>query len=278
MTGPAVFVFRELVGAIRIKTGLLFLGLIAAIFAFLAIFSCFFLAGTPVETHALSASPPGEVTVYLSPRLSDQEINTLYQSLLARHDVAQVHFLLGSELTPPRLGGAFVIQATTPAAATALGKVIGSLTGVEKTVVMQQATHIHLSLSLPARIGLLLGLVVTGFLALFIARATFLNLLHDFAPHITLMELAGAPERTVQSAIVVLGLICGLAAAALLIAVVYIVHTSALSPSGAVLSTAAGLTDSARVLAASLLSLLIGLVFGGLAGILGASFIPRFRT
>ncbi len=273
-----MFVFRELVGTIRIKTGMLFLGLITAIFAFLAIFSCFFLAGTPVETRALPASPPGEVTVYLSPRLSNQEINALYQSLLARPDVAQIHFLLGSELTPPRMGGAFVIQATSPSAAATLGKVIGSLAGVEKTSVVQQATHIHLNLSLPARIGLLLGLVVTGFLALFIARATFLNLLHDFAPHIVLMELAGAPERTLQSAIIVLGLICGLVAGVLLIAVVYIIHTSALSPSGTLLSTAAGFTDSARVLVASLLSLLIGLVFGGLAGILGASFIPRFRA
>ena len=278
MTGPALFVFRELVGAVRVKTGLLFLGLIAAIFAFLAIFACFFLAGTPVESHARATASPGEVTVYLSPRLSEGQINTLYQSLLARPDVAEIHFLFGSELTPPRFGGAFVIRATTPGVATALGKDVEQLVGVDHVAVTRQANHIRLSLALPVRIGLLLGLVVTGFLALFIARIAFLDLLHNFAPHITLMDLAGAPERTLQAAIIVVGLGCGLIAGVALIAAVYAIHASALSPSSMVLSRAAGLTDSARVLASGLLSVLIGLLFGGLSGILGASFIPRFRT
>lgn len=272
---PFFFLFRELLGATRMKSGLLFLGMTAAIFAFLAVFSCFFLVGTPTAVH--SATSLGTITVYLSPKLSDQDVQTLYLKLRDRADVANVHFLFASEIASDQPGGAFRVRAANPAHAAALATTIGKLIGVRQVIVAPRGTT-RLDLPRPVRIGLVLGLVMSGFLLLFIARAAFLDLLRGFSPQIVLMDLAGTHARTMQVPVIALGAVCGLIASIVLIAIVYVLHISALSPSGAILSTAPGLTDGGRVLASSLLSLLIGPVLGTLAGIYGASLIPRFRT
>ncbi len=274
---PFFFLFRELLGAIRMRSGLLFLGMTAAIFAFLAVLSCFFLVGTPTGTPVHSTTSLGTITVYLSPQLSDQDVQTLYLKLRDRADVADVHFLFGAEIAPDQFGGAFRVRAADPAHAAALGATIGKLNGVRQVIVAPRGTT-RLNLPTPVRIGLLLGLVVSGFLSLFIARAAFLELLRGFAPQIVMMDLAGTPERAMQVPVIALGVACGLIASIVLIAIVYVLHISALSPSGAILSTAPGLTDGGRVLTSSLLSLFLGLVLGTLAGVLGASLIPRFRT
>ena len=274
---PFFFLMHELLGTMRAKSALLFLGMIVTMFLFLAIFSCFFLVGTPVYAPSHSQVSPGEITVYLSPKLSNQDVDALYRQLRDRPDVADVHFLFAAELVPGRPGGAFRVRAVDPAHAAGLAAAINKMAGVEQVIAAPRSTGTKLNLSMSVRIGLVLGLVVTGFSTLFIARAAFHELLRGFTPQIVLMELAGTAHRTMQAPIIALGIICGLVASVALIVVIYVLHVSALSPSGAVLSTAAGLTSPGRVLASSLLSLLLGLVLGALAGMLGASLLSRFQ-
>jgi len=276
---PFFFLFRELLGAVRAKSGALLVGMIALILVFLGVFSCFFLLGRPAGTPIRRDAPPWDITAYISPKLSTQAVDDLYRRLRDRPDVAAINYVLAGELVPGRPGGAFRVRVTDPTKATALARELEKINGVTEVITAKRNLSGRLVLPGSVRIGLLIGLVVSGFASLFLARMAFGELLHGFYPEIKLMRLAGTPERTMQGPVVALGIVCGLLAGLVLIVVIYILHLSALSSSGAILSTAAGLRDPGRVLTASLLSLFLGLFLGSLSGLLGASLLssPRFQ-
>ncbi len=273
---PGVFLFRELLGAMRVKSGLLLLGLIGLIFVFLAVFSCFFILGTPDGSVPGASSPPGEITCYLSPKLSTDAVQRLYQRLLARKDVAAVIYAFAEELSPGRPGGAFRVRAADQRKLDSLVGALEKMEGIVEVAVPAGTFSGDIQLPASVRIGLLIGLLVSGLSILLVARIAFGELLRGFSPEIRLLVLSGTPERALQGPVVGLGLVSGLLASVILIVALYVVHASALS--GAVLTAAAGLLDGHRVLTASLLSLLLGLLMGGLSGLLGASLLSRFRA
>lgn len=272
---PGVFLFRELLGAMQAKSGLLLLGLVGLIFTFLAVFSCFFILGTPDGAVPGPSPSPGEITCYISPKLSTDEVQGLYRRLFERGDVAAVTYAFAGELSPGRPGGAFRVRAADQTKVDSLVGDLEKMEGVTEVTVPARAFSGEIQLSDPVRIGLLIGLLVSGLSSLFVARIAFGGLLRGFAPEIRLLRLSGTPERALQGPVVALGIASGLLASIVLIVAIYAIHASALS--GAVLTTAAGLLDGKRVLTASLLSLLLGFLMGSLSGLLGASLLSRFH-
>ncbi len=272
---PGVFLFRELLGAMRVKSGLLLLGMIALIFIFLAVFSCFFILGTPDGSPPGPTASPGEITCYVSPRLSTDEIQGIYRRLIEREDVAAVTYVFAGELSPGRPGGAFRVRAADQRKIDALAGDLEKMDGIVEVAIPARTFSGDIQLPPAVRIGLLIGLLVSGLSILLIARIAFGELLRGFSPEIRLLLLSGTPERALQGPVIGLGVVSGLLASIVLIVVLYVIHASALS--GAVLTAAAGLLDGSRVLTASLLSLLLGLLMGGLSGLLGASLLSRFH-
>ena len=267
---PGVFIFRELLGAVRGKAAGLILGMIGLLFAFLAIFSCFFVLGTSDGSSTGVSSSAKAVTCYISPKLSVDEVQGLYRGILARDDVAAVTYVFAAEISPDRPGGAFVVQPTDSGDVNALVEALRTLSGVTE-VDAGGVTGEEIHLSTPIRIGLLIGLLVTGLASLLVGRIAFLELLRNFSPELNLLHLSGTPDWSVQAPVVWLGIAAGVVASLILIVVLYALHASALS--GAAPAAAAGLLHQGRVLTAALLSLLLGIIMGGLCGGLGAGLL-----
>ncbi len=273
---PGLFIFRELVSAMRVKSGALFLSMIVLIFLFLGVFSCFFILGTPENTGSVHTASSEEITVYLSPQITTAAIQQLYQSLLERNDVASVIYAFAEELPTDHLGGAFLVRAADQNKLASLTAELKRTPGVTDVVAPARAASFSgIKLSSPERIGLLIGLLVSGLSSLFVARAAFMELLRGFSSEIKLLRLSGTPERAIQIPVAFLGLATGLLAGIILFIVIYVLHVSA--SSGALLTAAAGLLDRSRVLAAGLLSLFLGVLMGALSGVLGASLLSKFQ-
>jgi cell division protein FtsX len=198
-------------------------------------------------------------------------VQDIYLEIQEWEEVRQVNFLLAQELETGRAGGILRVQVRSPSGIDVLLERLASISeivGVDSATRQQKRV---LTLSTPARIGLLIGLAMSAFASLIVARRGFGELLSTFAREIRLMRLSGTPEKTIHQPIVVLGVLCGLLASLLLIAVVYLLHYVAVSHPEALLRSTPGLVESGRVLTVSLLSLLLGLAMGGLIGVVGAS-------
>jgi len=89
-----------------------------------------------------------------------------------------------------------------------------------------------------------------------------------------MLRLSGISERVVFSLVVALGVLIGLLGALFLLALLYLLHQIALSNADA-FSLFGGLTSGIRVLGVGLMGVVLGTVFGGLAGLLGASLLHR---
>ncbi len=268
-----LFILNELIKAINTKSGRLLAVVVLLIFCFLALFSSLFLLGVPAPTHGdtgpLLAS--GEVAAHLSPRLSPEAVQDVYLEIREWEEVRQVNFLFTQELEAGRGGGILRILTRSPSAVASLLERLAStpeIVQIDSSTTPQKRV---LSLSTPVRIGLLIGLAISAFASLIVSRRGFGELLTSFGREIRLMHLSGTPERTFQPSIVALGALCGLLASLLLIVAVYLLHFVAVSHPEALLRSASGLVESGRVLAVSLLSLLLGLALGGLIGAVGAS-------
>ncbi len=273
---PGVFIFRELIGTMRVKSGALFLMMIVLLFVFLGVFSCFFILGTPENGASIHTGSPEEITVYLSPRITTAAIQELYQNLLERDDVLSVIYTFAEELSSDRFGGAFRVRAVDQRKVASLAAELKQTPGVTDVIVPARAASFSgIKLSSPERIGLLIGLLVSGLSSLFVARMAFMELLRGFSSEIKLLRLSGTSERTIQIPVAFLGLSAGLLAGLILLIVIYVLHASAVS--GALLATAAGLLDRGRVLTAGLLSLFLGVLMGLLSGVLGASLLSKFQ-
>lgn len=270
MISTFLFLLGELLGAVRTKSGTLLIAVVLLIFSFLALFSSFFLLGTPVEEENGPVLAPQEIMAYLSPRLSPGEVDELYSKIREWKDVQRINYLFAQELQEDQAGGVFLIRAISTSVVVPLLETLGSIEGIAQ-VVSAPNTQNTLSLSTPVRIGLLIGLAVSAGASMLIARHGFRELLRSFTEEIRLMHLSGTAERMIQTPIITLGVLCGFVASLLLIVAVYLFHFFAVSHPEAILRTASGLVEPGRVLTVSLLSLILGLVMGGLVGVLGAS-------
>ena len=271
MTSSSLFVFSELLGAIRIKSGALLAVVVLLIFSFLALFSSFFLLGTPMEGEREQTLAPEEIMVHLSPRLSQEAAQELYSRIREWQDVQQINYLFAQELEADQVGGVLLIRAVSQSVVASLLKLLESTNDVLRVDSPGSSRRRALSLSTSVQIGLLIGLAVSALASLVAARRGFKELLYDFADEIRLMRLSGTSEQTIQPPIIALGIVCGLLAGLLLVVVVYLLHYFAVSQPQALLRAASGLIEAGRVRTVSLLSLLLGFIMGGLVGTLGAS-------
>jgi len=266
----SVFLLRELLGAVRLRSAV-FLGLtLLFVFVFLASFASFFLLGTAPAPADGGGLAPDEVIVRLSPRLSAAAIDELYLRLQERPDLARIRFQFAEELSPGETGGRFTIRASSPAAVPAIVEAAKGMSGVISVEAGRAPDPAGGPvLSTTARIGLLCGLVGSVALSLIAARRGFRHLLRGFAGEIRLLRLAGVSERVIQRPVIGLGLGIGLLAGVLLVLGVYLLHLAV----GPHAIGAAGAAEAGRVLAVSLVGLALGLVVGGLIGVYGASIL-----
>lgn len=272
---PFLFLFRELLGSIRARSAL-FLALTGLLlFLFLAIVGTFFLipATSRTETGEEGSLPIEEIQVHLSPRLSSATVDRMYLEIRARDDVERIVFRFSQEVDRTASGGVFVIDPSSPDAASELVADLQSLNGVTEVVERRSQRELDQSL-LPtaARIGLLSSLVVTIALSLLFARSGYRELLRCFSGEIRLLRLSGISERTVVYLTVGMGVLIGSLAGLLLLVILYVLHYVVISQ-GTHAAILEGLTSGGRILGVSLVNLLLGSVLGGLIGLYGASLV-----
>ena len=267
-----LFILNELLGSLNAKSVGVLAVFVLLIFSFLALFSSLFLLGITAGEQRGLPHTSNEVTAYLSPRLSSETVQDVYLKIRALDEVRQVNFLFAQELEAGQAGGILRIQVFDPSVIAALSERLTSIPEIVRLESAETPQRSALHLSSPVRIGLLIGLAVSAFASLIVARRGFRTVLASFAKEMQLMRLSGTTERTVQPPVVALGALCGLLASLLLIIAVYLLHYSAVSHPEALLRAAPGLIESGRVLTVCVLSLLLGLALGGLIGVVGASY------
>jgi len=271
-----LFLFRELLGAIRARSALFFALTGLLLFVFLAVVGTFFLVpssslAVPAENGSL---PIEEIQMYLSPRLSSATVDRMYLDIREREDVERIVFRFSQELDGDASGGVFVIDPRSPDVALELVAVLQSLNGVTQVIERRsQAAPGRSPLSTSARIGLLLSLVLTIALSLVFARVGYRELLRSFAGEIRLLRLSGISEQTVVPLAVGIGILIGFLAGLLLLVILYVLHYVIISQSAPPAAILAGLASGGRILGVSLINLALGLILGGLIGLYGASLL-----
>jgi cell division protein FtsX len=263
------FLLGNLLRTIDSRSGSLFIVLILLIFSSGALFSSFFLLGTPTPDDTGPSLSADEVFVHLSPRLSQQKINDLYLKIRESEDVSQINYRYPQEFGLEAVEGLLVIKAVSVAKVTGLVDALSAIDGIA-TVDSLSTRHAD-SLSAPVKIGLLIGLALSIVGSLIAARYAFAELLKSFSEEIRMMRLAGTAEQVIQPPIVAIGALCGIIAGLLLIVAIYLLRFLAITHPGFLLHATSGWVDPARVLTVSLGGFLLGLVLGGLVGALGAS-------
>jgi cell division protein FtsX len=273
---PFLFLFRELLGAIRARSALFFALTGLLLFVFLAVVGTFFLvpSASLAEAAEDGSLPIEEIQVRLSPRLSSATVDRMYLDIRARQDVERVVFRFSQELDRDASGGVLVIRPMSPDAASELVAALRSLNGVTEVIERRsQGEPDRSPLSTAARIGLLSSLVLTIALSLFFARIGYRELLRSFAGEIRLLRLSGISERTVVPLTVGIGILIGFLAGLLLLVILYVLHYVVVSQGGTSPAILAGLASGGRILGVSLVNLFLGLVLGGLIGLYGASLL-----
>ncbi len=272
---PFLFLFRELLGAIRARSALFFTLAGLFLFAFLGVVATFFLLPSPsgMSPDEVDALPVDEIRSYLSPRLSSATINRMYLDLRARDDVRRIVFRFSQELERESSGGVFVIEPSSSDAASALVDDLRRLNGVTEVVERRSTREpTKAPLSAAVRIGLLVSLVVTVGLSLLSARSGYRELLRSFSAEIRLLRLSGISEQAVVPLTVGVGLVIGFLAGLLLLVILYVLHYVVVSQAGGA-GMLEALADGNRILIVSLLNLLLGVILGGLVGLYGASLL-----
>jgi len=272
---PFLFLFRELLGAIRARSALYFALMGLFLFIFLALAAAFFLVPPSIsaDNAADGSLPIEEIQAILSPRLSSATVDALYLDIRGRSDVSRVAFHFAQELVSGASGGVFVIHPATSSVAQDLVADLRIMNGVTEVVERRRQVDLDRSpLSTAARIGLLIALVLAIALSLLFARSGYRELLRDFAGEIRLLRLSGISERTVIPLTVGIGILIGFLAGLLLLVILFVLHYVMLSQA---MSQPAldGLADGGRILMISLVNLVLGLVLGGLIGLYGASLL-----
>jgi cell division protein FtsX len=263
------FLLGNLLRAINSRSGSLFIVLILLIFSSGALFSSFFLLGTPTPNDTGPSLSADELFIHLSPRLSQQKINDLYLKIREWEDVSQINYCYPQEFGLEAVEGLLVIKAVSVGKVTGL---IDALSAIDEITDVDSLSTRHAdSLSASVKIGLLIGLALSIVGSLIAARYAFAELLKAVSEEIRMMRLAGTAEQVIQPPIVAIGALCGIIAGLLLIVVIYLFRFLAITHPGFLLHATSGWVDPARVLMVSLVGFLLGLVLGGLVGALGAS-------
>lgn len=269
------FLFGNLLGAINGKIGGLFLGVITLVLISLLIFAGFFLFGQTDKDSNSPALAPGELVVYLSPQLSSDDVQSLYQEIMQMSETERVNYRFAQELGFDRAGGVFILLTRDVSDAPTIKKAVSQLPGVTNIDSGAQASASDISLSSTLWIGLLIGLIISIAASLVLARHSFSLLLERFSAEIRLLRLSGAPVWVFQAPVVALGVLCGLIAAMLLVVIVYLFHFFAASSPQIAVNAARGLIEPGKVVLVSILGSLVGVILGSLIGILGASLTSK---
>ncbi len=258
-----LFLERELLGAIRARSGLHFGLTIFFLLVFLGSFASFFLfpAAPPQGGTGLAAN---EIVVLLSPRLSATTIDDLYVALQERDDVLRVQFDFPEEVSAQMTGGRFTLAARSISSVEPLVEAVGALDGVIGTQVGEPVQPMGVMLSSGAKIGLLAGLLASAVISLLLSRWGFRSLLQSFRSEIRMMRLAGLPAGLLYPPLVGLGVLMGFLAGLLLLAGIFLLpfaapHETATLPLGV-----------GRLLTVGLVSLALALTMGALIGLFGA--------
>jgi len=270
-----LFLFRELLGAIRTKSAIYFALSGFLLFLFLASVACFFMIVPSSVSRSAEGQPVEEIRVFLSPRLSSATIDQWFLEWREREEIAGLRFKFAQEFDESASGGVFVISLADPAVASVLASEFREIEGVTDVIeVPREPTIETLSISLTIRISLLVILVLAVAASLLCARRGYRELLTAFSGEIRMLRLSGISERIVFTLVVALGVLMGLLGGLLLLAVLYLLHQIALSNADA-FSLLGGLTSGIRILGVGMMVLVLGTLLGGLAGLLGASLLHR---
>ncbi len=261
------FLEGELLGAIRARSATFLSLAVVSLFLFLGCFASLFLIPSPRAGEA-SGAEATKIVAYVSPRLSTTSVNSLFLRLQERADVLSVRFDLPEDVTSDRTGGTFTLVARSADAVAGLVDALRATDGI--TSVEKTAATGGLVLSSGARIGLLCGLAVCALLSLLLARAGFRSLLSSFRNEIRMMRLSGVPEREILAAVVVAGLLMGFLAGLLLVVGLALYTLSVTSGTPEAL-------DVTRLIGVGVVSLLLGMLMGGLMGLLGAGHLGSSR-
>jgi cell division protein FtsX len=267
------FLFRELLGAVRPRSGGFLILMSLLIFVFLGSFASLFLFVTPADEVLATTLEPSEVGVRLSPRLTSVAIDALYYAIQERSDVAAIRFEFAQESDRGGSGGLFVVQLAAGADIAAFSEAVGAMEGViavDSTSGDDEPRPLSLAASI--RVALLLGLVVSAVLSLVVGRIGFRRLLEDFSGEIRLLRLSGIAPSTISPPIIALGVLLGLLSGLLIVAGISLLHVASSVDAA---YAANGLTDGARVIGILLVDILLGAIMGGLTGLLGASLLSQ---
>jgi len=269
----ALFLFRELLGVIRTKSAVFFALSWVLLFLFLASVACFFMIAPSSTTSSIEGQPIEEIRVFLSPRLSSATIDQWFLTWREREDIAGLHFRFAQELDEEDSGGLFIVTPADTSLASVLASEFMAVEGVTRVVEVprEPITEIQ-TVSLAIRIALLVTLVLTITASLLCSRRGYRELLMAFSGEIRMLRLSGVSERVLFTLIVALGALLGLLGGLFLLAVLYLLHQIALSNATAFLLFG-GLTNGMRILGVGLMTLALGTVLGGLAGLLGGSLL-----
>jgi cell division protein FtsX len=269
-----MFLFRELLGAIRTKSAVFFALSGFLLFLFLASVASFLMM-TPGEVSSTTEGQPiEELQVYLSPTLSSATIDNWFLTWRERDDIARLRFQFAQELDNTASGGVFVVTPADTTQARALADEFRTMNGIVSVVEVPRVAVIETpTVSLVVRISLLVVLVLAVSISLICFRRGYRELLSSFSGEIRMLRLSGISERVLVILVVAWGVLIGFLGGLFVFAVLYLMHQLALTTG--VLPLFGGLTHGLRILGAGLLVLALGTVLGGLAGLLGASLLHR---
>jgi len=263
-----LYLERELLGAIRVRSAVLLSFAFLSLFLFLASFVSLFLL-PPASTLQPSGIASNEIRAYVSPRLTPAAVNSAFVRLQERADVLSVQFSLPEQVTSDRTGGRFTLLARSSTAVAGLTAALKAMEGIASVEVGPVGGVGRIALSEGGRIGLLCGLVACALLALVLAREGFRALLYAFRHEIRLMRQSGVSEGRILAAVEVAGLLVGLLAGALVV-VGLVLYSMAASGAEPVL-------DVTRLTGVVVASFLLGVLMGGLLGLLGAAHLASSR-
>ncbi|MFC2083214.1 hypothetical protein ACFLSG_04165 [Candidatus Bipolaricaulota bacterium] len=270
-----MFLFRELLGAVRTKSAVFFALSGFLLFIFLASVACFFMIAPSSVSQSTEGQPIEEIRVFLSPRLSSATIDQWFLEWRERDEISGLRFQFAQQFDETASGGVFIVSPADPELASALASEFRDIEGITEVIEVPREPLIEtMSVSLAIRISLLVILVLAIVASLFFSRRGYRELLATFSGEIRMLRLSGISERVVFTLVVALGVLIGLLGGLFLMAVLYLFHQIALSNTE-LFSLFGGLTSGIRILGVGLMVLALGTLLGGLAGLLGASLLHR---
>ncbi|TFH07504.1 MAG: hypothetical protein E4H08_09420, partial [Candidatus Atribacteria bacterium] len=187
-----LFLFRELLGAIRARSALFFVLSGVLLLLFLTCVASFFMIAPSSVVRSTDGQPIDELRVFLSPRLSSSTIDQWFLEWRERDDISGIRFQFAQEYDEADSGGVFVVSPADPALASELASEFRLLDGVTKVVEVPREPVLETqSVSLVIRIVLLVILVLAIAASLFCTRRGYRELLRAFSGEVRMLRLSG---------------------------------------------------------------------------------------